>query len=104
MTDVQLVAKKLAFVETCVAELRSLARPGEIERDLKEQRFVLYTLQIAIQAAQDIASHVVSSGRLGEPEKNRDLFEILGRAGWLPSELTARLTAMVGFRNLVVHG
>jgi hypothetical protein len=41
MTDVQLVAKKLAFIETCVKELRSLSRPGEITRDLREQRFVL---------------------------------------------------------------
>ena len=27
MTDPELVAKKLAFIETCVRELRTLARP-----------------------------------------------------------------------------
>jgi hypothetical protein len=28
MTDAELVAKKLAFIETCVRELRELARPA----------------------------------------------------------------------------
>lgn len=65
MTDPDLLAKKLALVETCVQELRTLARPGAIEGDLREQRFVEHTLQIAIQAALDAASHVVSDGRLG---------------------------------------
>lgn len=104
MTDVDLVAKKLASIETRVEELRTLAKPGAIETDLREQRFVLYTLQIAIRAAQDVASHIVSDERLGEPNTNRELFHILGRAGWLPSKLATKLTAMVGFRNVVVHG
>ena len=53
MTDPDLVAKKLAAIETCVADLRRLARPAELRRDLREQRFVEHTLQIAIQAALD---------------------------------------------------
>jgi len=57
MTDPELVAKKLAFIETCVAELRRLANPEIIETDIREERFVEHTLQMAIQAAQDVASH-----------------------------------------------
>ena len=64
----------------------------------------MHTLQLAIQAALDAASHVVSDERLGEPSSNRELFELLGKAGWLPSELTTRLRDMAGFRNVVVHG
>lgn len=60
MTDAELVAEKLAFIETCVADLGRLARPERIEQDLREQRFAAYTLQVAIQAALDVASHVVS--------------------------------------------
>ncbi len=41
--------------------------------DLREQRFVEHTLQIAIQAALDVASHIVSDRRLGEPRTNREL-------------------------------
>lgn len=104
MTDADLLAKKLARIETYVAELRSLARPEEIQRDLREERFVERTLQLAVQSALDAASHVVSDERLGEPRTNRELFEILERHGWLPPDLAARLRDMAGFRNVLVHG
>ena len=104
MTDPDLVAKKLAVIETSVRELRTLARPEAVARDVKEQRFVEHTLQVAIQAALDVASHVVSDERLGEPQTNRDLFALLAQRGLLPFELTDRLGRMAGFRNVLVHG
>jgi uncharacterized protein YutE (UPF0331/DUF86 family) len=104
MTDPDLVAKKLAVIETCVAQLRALARPEVIRTDVREERFVEHTLQIAIQAALDVASHVVSDDRLGEPESNRELFDLLVRAGKLPLSLSGTLRDMAGFRNVIVHG
>ncbi len=104
MTDPDLVAKKLAVIETSVRELRTLARPEEVSRDVKEQRFVEHTLQVAIQAALDVASHVVSDERLGEPRTNRELFTLLARQGLLSVELADRLGRMAGFRNVLVHG
>lgn len=104
MTDVDLIEKKLAFIETCVRELRALCQPERIPVDIREERFAAHTLQIAIQAAQDIASHIVSEDRLGEPETNRELFDLLRRNGWLDPELSVVIQRMVGFRNLVVHG
>ena len=104
MTDVELLEKKLAFIETCVRELRQLGRPERIEHDVREQRFIAYTLQIAIQAALDIASHIVSDRRLGEPRTNQELFALLQQDHWLSSELTQTMHQMVGFRNIVVHG
>ena len=58
VTDIALLEKKLAFIETCVRELRQLSQPERIETDIREERFVAHTLQIAIQAALDIASHM----------------------------------------------
>ena len=104
MTDHELVAKKLALIETSVRELQTLARPGEIQRDIRELRFVAYTLHIAIQAALDTAAHIVTDERLGEPRTNRDLFELLERYDWVPPDLATSLRDMVGFRNIVVHG
>jgi uncharacterized protein YutE (UPF0331/DUF86 family) len=104
VTDVELLEKKLAFIDTCVRELRQLGRPEHIEDDIREQRFIAYTLQIAIQAALDIASHIVSDRRLGEPQTNRELFTLLQRDHWLSPELTETMHKMVGFRNIVVHG
>lgn len=104
MTDAELVAKKLAHIETCLHELRTLVRPDEIVTDLRAERFAEHTLQIAIQAAQDVASHIVSDERLGEPRTNRELFALLARHGWLGDELSTTMQRMIGFRNILVHG
>ncbi len=104
MTDEALVTKRLAFVETCLRELRSLAQPALIETDVRERRFVEHTLQLAIQAALDVASHVVADERLGEPETRAELFTLLERAGWLSADLSGRLVRMTGMRNVLVHG
>ena len=104
MTDPDLIAKKLAFIETCVAQLRALARPELIATDVREQRFVEHTLQLAIQAALDVASHIVSDDRLGEPSTNQELFDLLHGAAWIDESQRATLRKMAGFRNLVVHG
>lgn len=104
MTDPDLVAKKLALIETCVAQLRSLAKPEAIRTDVREERFVEHTLQVAIQAALDVASHIVSDDRLGEPETNRQLFDLLVGAGRIAPQLATTLRDMAGFRNVMVHG
>ena len=104
MTDEGLVAQKLAFIETCVEQLRTMARPERIATDVREERFVEHTLQLAIQAALDVASHIVSDARLGEPNTNAELFDLLRRARWIDEGQCATLRKMAGFRNLVVHG
>ncbi len=104
MTDAALVAKRLALVESCLGDLRRLARPELLDSDVREQRFVEHTLQIAIQAMLDVASHIVSDRRLGEPRTNRELFERLQRDGWITAQLTDSLRNMTGFRNVLVHG
>lgn len=104
MIDAALVEKKLAFIETCVRELRELARPERLAVDVREARFVEHTLQLAIQAALDVASQIVSARRLGEPETNRALFDSLHKAGIVEGRLAETLYAMAGFRNILVHG
>jgi uncharacterized protein YutE (UPF0331/DUF86 family) len=102
--DRELIAKRLAFIETCLRELRANARLEVLETDLKELRFIEHTLQLAIQAALDVASNIVSENRLGEPRTNRELFELPARHQGLELGLSKRLSAMAGFRNVLVHG
>jgi uncharacterized protein YutE (UPF0331/DUF86 family) len=104
MTHIELVSRKLTLIETTVTELRTLGRPAEIPRDSREQRYTERMLQIAIQAALDVAAHIISDNSLGDPSTNRELFEILVRFGWLPAELINPLSQMVGLRNILVHG
>jgi uncharacterized protein YutE (UPF0331/DUF86 family) len=104
MTDKALVEKKLAAITSAVNDLRRLANLDILRVDIREERFVEHTLQLAIQAALDAASHIVSDESLGEPQTNRQLFEILARAGWIDTELATALSRMAGFRNVLVHG
>lgn len=103
MRDTALIDKKLAFMETCVRELKELARPERMAHDVREARFIQHTLQLAIQAALDVASHIVSARRLGEPETNRALFDLLRREGLVEQDLAEALHAMAGFMNVLVH-
>jgi uncharacterized protein YutE (UPF0331/DUF86 family) len=50
VTDLDLLEKKLAFVESCVSELQRLAVAEKIDTDVKESRFIEHTLQMSIQA------------------------------------------------------
>lgn len=104
MADRALLEKKLAFIETCVSDLRRLGHPELIDSDIREERFIAHTLQLAIQATLDIASHIVSEHRLGEPETNRQLFELLSKKLILATQLCDTLQKMAGFRNILVHG
>ena len=40
MTDADLLEKKLAFIESCVADLRRLAVVEKLGTDVKERRFI----------------------------------------------------------------
>lgn len=71
---------------------------------MRERRFVEHTLQLAIQAALDVAAHIVSAESLGEPATNKDLFDRLVGAGWVDAALAAPLRNMAGFRNVLVRG
>ena len=104
MTDAGVVSARLNRIEACVRELRELLVPAEVHTDIRARRFAEHTLQIAIQAAQDVASHIVSARRLGEPSTNAELFRLLSEDGWLPAAMVPTLRAMIGFRNVVVHG
>ncbi len=70
MTDRALIEKKLASSVSAVSDLRRLARVDQLRHDVREERFIEHTLQIAMQAALDAASHIVSDESLGEPQTN----------------------------------
>lgn len=104
MSDPDLVRKKLASIETYLRELREFGGVEAMETDIRQRRFVEHTLQIMIQATLDVASHIVSSERYGEPRTNHELFVLLERNGWLEPDEASALRKMTGFRNILVHG
>ena len=103
MTDPDLVARKLAAIETHLRELRELANLDRMDEDVKEERFITATLRLVLQNVIDVAAHIVADDRLGAPKTLRQTFQILGRAGRLDRELAESLGRMAGLRNLLVH-
>jgi uncharacterized protein YutE (UPF0331/DUF86 family) len=47
--------------------------------------------------------HLVRIHRLGVPQQSREAFILLQKQGFLSPELSLRMQAMVGFRNIAVH-
>ena len=96
--------QKLALIETYVRDLRVLRAQTRSCVTCARNASWSIPFKSRFRRQYDVASHIVSDERLGEPRTNRELFELLERSGWVQAELTARLGRMAGFRNLIVHG
>jgi uncharacterized protein YutE (UPF0331/DUF86 family) len=103
MSHADNVGGKLSFVESCVADLRRLARPERIEHDLREERFIEHTLQIAMQAALDVASRIAADQGLGAHTGGRGLFALLVEADWVEAELGVALDELAEVRDMLVY-
>lgn len=106
------------MVDNAVVE-RLLVQLEEYLRDLDEaklrysledfmgnkviRRYAERTLQIAIEACLDLASHIISYRGLREPLDNKDCFQVLLENKLLPVALAESLKRMAQFRNVVVH-
>jgi uncharacterized protein YutE (UPF0331/DUF86 family) len=56
-----------------------------------------------VQAAIDLAAHIVASEGIGLPEAIKDNFRLLRNAGIIGDSLTSRMESMSGFRNIAIH-
>ena len=102
MNDV--VLAKLGAIDRCLARIRDVTRgePTRV-RDIDIQDIVVLNLQRAIQAAIDLAAHLISQKQWGLPDSLKAHFAILQREKVIDPTLGRRLEAMVGFRNIAVH-
>lgn len=103
MSQADSLCRKLAFIESCVADLRRLARPERMTQDLREERFIERTLQIAMQAALEVASRIAADEGLGEHDDGRAHFALLVEAGWLDAELGVVLGELSEVRDMLVY-
>ncbi len=105
MVDPDLILRKLADLDQYLAQVSEYrgVTVAEYRRDWKIQRIVERTLQMAIEACVDVASHIIADRGLRVPATYAEAFEILGEAGLLDAALTAQMVRMAGFRNVLVH-
>jgi uncharacterized protein YutE (UPF0331/DUF86 family) len=99
------VLNKSAVIERCISRIHEEYQGHETEltTNFTRQDSIILNLERLCQAAIDLAAHWVRVESLGIPQDNRDLFELLEKNTLISEELSRRLQAMVGFRNLAVH-
>ena len=104
MVDRDIVTAKVATIDRCLqrisetrGERRAILLPVEAED------IVVLNLQRAVQAAIDLATHVVAAEGYALPDSVAAFFSVLEGHGILESPLAERLRRMVGFRNIAIH-
>ncbi len=104
MLDADIVYGKVAIIQRCLQRIRDVTglEPAALENIDKQDIFIL-NLQRAIQAALDLAAHVIAAGGFGLPRDLKEHFHILHLQGIMSGDLSIRLEHMAGFRNIVVH-
>jgi uncharacterized protein YutE (UPF0331/DUF86 family) len=105
LVDKDLARTKLAYIATNLAILEAKQNIAEetFLQNVDHQYVVLHALQLAIQAALDLAAHLIADEGWEVPERSGEAFLILGRKKILDGELSNRLRTMASFRNLIVH-
>jgi uncharacterized protein YutE (UPF0331/DUF86 family) len=104
LVDKDLARTKLANIAANVAILEGKQVDEQEFLDSVDQQYVvLHALQLAIQAALDLAAHLVADEGWDVPERSGEAFLILSQKKILGTELGQRLRTMASFRNLIVR-
>ncbi len=87
---------------------RCIKRIGEDYQDDFRENFtrqdsVILNIERACQTAIDMGNRIVKLKNLGLPQSNRDTFIKLEKNRIISPELSSKMQAMAGFRNLAVH-
>jgi uncharacterized protein YutE (UPF0331/DUF86 family) len=105
MVNVPVIRRLLNNLASYINDLRS-ADDITFEKfhlDIRSQRFVERTLQIAIECCLDIVHHIISDECFREPTSFADAFDVLAEHNVLPMESIKEYQLMAQFRNKVVH-
>ena len=105
MVNQALLKTKIAHINKSVERLSQKANVSlkEFKSDADLQDVIIHNLQLAIQGAIDIASHIISDEGWGVPNTLVGLFDILKEHKVLDEKITDVMRRMVGFRNIIVH-
>ncbi|KAF0193965.1 MAG: hypothetical protein FD169_2127 [Bacillota bacterium] len=106
MVEKAVVTRLLVQLEEYLRDLDEVKLRYSLQ-DYKEnkiiRRYTERTLQVAIEACLDLASHIISYSGFREPLDNKDCFQVLLENKLIPVELAESLKRMAQFRNVVVH-
>jgi len=104
MVERDVILAKIDSIQNCLDRIDSVVAKDPHRLDtLDGQDIVTLNLQRAIQLTIDIASHIISTEKLGLPQSLRDTFLILQKKGVIDEVTCALMSKMVGFRNIAFH-
>ncbi len=83
-------------------EIKVLSQ-SEFLADIHKQGSAKYNFIVAIEAAIDIASHLISKSGFRSPEDYGDTFRVLADFHVLAPDFASELGKMARFRNRLVH-
>ncbi len=104
MVERDIALAKIAAIDRCldrIATTRSASGRGLSPADAED--IALLNIQRAIQAAIDLAQHVIATEGYELPDSLGHTFVVLARRDVIDAQLGERLRRMVGFRNVLVH-
>jgi len=96
---------KADTIERCIARVREeyIGFEDSLTTNFTKQDSIMLNLQRACETAIDMGTHMIRMQRFGVPQSSRDVFAMLAEHKIIPDELSHRLQAMVGFRNIAIH-
>ena len=104
MPDKDVVFAKVATIQRCLKRIKDTTGLDPVSLDnIDKQDIFILNLQRAVQAAIDLATHIVASEGLGLSDTVKGNFKLLQDAGMLSKEITRKMESMVGFRNIAIH-
>ena len=104
MVDRDVVLAKIAAIDHCLRRIAEVRGPRRaVLLPLEAEEIVELNLQRAIQAAIDLAAHIVSTEGYGLPDSVAGTFILLEQRAVIDARLAGQLRRMVGFRNIAVH-
>jgi uncharacterized protein YutE (UPF0331/DUF86 family) len=104
MVDRDILLAKIASIRKCLDRIRKVTGgAAESLNDQDVQDIFVLNLQRAVQAAIDLAAHLVADEKIGLPANLKENFTLLESKQIIDTLLSRRLQAMVGFRNIAVH-
>ena len=104
MVERDVVLAKLAVIDRCLGRIAEVRGPrGAVLLPVEAEEIIELNLQRAVQAAIDLAAHIVSTEGYGLPDSVAGTFTLLEQHGLVDARLADQLRRMVGFRNIAVH-
>jgi uncharacterized protein YutE (UPF0331/DUF86 family) len=105
VVDRTIAAQKVASIRDAVRRIREVL-PADLDRFLADRtarEVVVLNLFVALEDALALAAHWLADAGYDVPASYRDVLRRLADAGVVDTDLSARLAAAMGLRNLIAH-